>query len=310
VSNWRTALVSCRPVSQGTPAISIGLAVRNGRSVIGRCIESVLSQDVADLELVICDNVSDDGTIGVLEDYARSDRRIALQLNDVNIGSQPNMKRALELSQGAFFRWISADDWLEPGCLAACVRALELRPEAVGVTTGFTIHTDDGATRYESYGGEFPMSPDPARRFDRMLWFFHAGDAKYDPTYGVYRREALMRAHPLRPSERADWLLSAELALMGPIVHLPERLAHRSRSYPVGTDRAAFRRRLDPRGERLKTSARRLYREFYALAVTADLTPEQLHHCKRVLRRFWIKEVVSQARSRAADTRHRALRRS
>jgi hypothetical protein len=118
-----------------------------------------------------------------------------------------------------------------------------------------------------------------------------------------------MRAHPLRPSERADWLLSAELALMGPIVHLPERLAHRSRNYPVGTDRAAFRRRLDPRGEQLKTSPRRLYRELYALAVTADLTPEQLQRCKRALRRFWINEVVSQARSRAADTRHRALRR-
>jgi cellulose synthase/poly-beta-1,6-N-acetylglucosamine synthase-like glycosyltransferase len=73
--NWRTGLVSCAPVSQGPPAISIGLAVRNGKSVIGRCIESILSQDFADLELVICDNVSDDGTIAALEDYARSDPR-------------------------------------------------------------------------------------------------------------------------------------------------------------------------------------------------------------------------------------------
>jgi hypothetical protein len=141
-----------------------------------------------------------------------------------------------------------------------------------------------------------------------MLWFFHAGDAKYDPVYGVLRRDALMRAHPLRPSERADWLVCAELALMGPIVHLPERLANRSRSYPVGSDRAAFRRRLDPRGERLKASPVRLYRELYALAVMADLTPEQLRRCRRALRRFLANEVVSQARSRAADARARALR--
>ena len=93
------------------------------------------------------------------------------------------------------------------------------------------------------------------------------------------RRSA--RAHPLRPSERTDWLLSAELALMGPLVHVHERLANRSRDYAVGIDRAEFRRRLDPvRGEQLKTSPRRLYRELYALAVSADLTHRQLRRCR------------------------------
>ena len=304
------AHVSCPPMSQGTPALSVGLAVRNGAAVVGRCIESVLSQDFTDLELVICDNVSDDGTIELLEDYSRSDPRIRLHLNDVNIGSHENMKRTLELSRGRYFRWISADDWLEPGCLSACAAALESRPEAVGVTTWFTIHNDNGSTRYEEYRGEFPTSPDPARRFERMLWFFHAGDAKYDPVYGMHRREALLRARALRPSERTDWLLSAELAVMGPIVHVHERLANRRRDSPVGRDRAAFRRRLDPmRGEQLKTSARRLYRELYAIAVSADLTPAQLRRCRRGLRRFWAKQIVDEARSRAADARHRALRR-
>jgi glycosyltransferase involved in cell wall biosynthesis len=288
----------------------VGLAVRNGTDVVGRCIESVLSQDFTDLELVICDNVSDDGTIALLEGYARSDPRVSVHVNEVNIGSQENMARTLELSRGTLFRWISADDWLEPGCLSACVSALKSRPDAVGVTTWFTIHTADGATRYEEYGGEFPASPDPARRFERMLWFFHAGDAKYDPVYGMHRREALVRARAFRPSERADWLLSAELALVAPIVHVQQRLANRTRDSLVGVDRAAFRRRLDAaRGERLKTTPRRLYRELYALAVTADLTPEQLQRCRRALQRFWVREVVREARSRAADARHRALHR-
>ena len=195
------------------PALSIGLAVRNDREVVGRCIESVLSQDFADLELVICDNASDDGTIETVEEFARMDRRVRLSVNRVNIGSHENMNRVLAAARGRLFRWISSDDWLEPGCLYTCVQALERRAEAVGVTTWFTIHTADGSTRFEEYGGEFPTSSDPAQRFDRMLWFFHAGDAKYDPVYGMYRREHLLRSHPLRPSERTDWLLSAELAL-------------------------------------------------------------------------------------------------
>jgi glycosyltransferase involved in cell wall biosynthesis len=296
-------------VSEDSPALSIGLAVRNGRNVIERCIESILSQDFTDFELVICDNASDDGTIEMLNDYARADRRVKLSANQVNIGSHENMRRVLEASRGTLFRWISADDWLEPRCLSTCVRALE-NQDAIGVTTWFTIHTPDGSSRYEEYRGEYPTSPDPARRFQRMLWFFHAGDAKYDPIYGLYRRNCLMRAHVLRPSERTDWLLSAELALLGPIIHVDKRLANRTRAYPAGVDRAAFRRRLDPlRAEQLRTTPRRLYRELYALAVSADLSEAQLRRCKWALRRFWIKEAIRKARLRVSDTRHRMLQR-
>jgi glycosyltransferase involved in cell wall biosynthesis len=293
---------------QRSPVLSIGLAVRNGEEYIARCIDSVLTQDFRDLELVICDNASDDGTVAVIEGYLRSDPRISLTINDVNIGLYANVKRVLELSRGTYFRWISADDWLEPGCLSKCVHALERRRDAVGVTTWFTIHTKDGAQRYEEYQGEFPTSDDPARRFERILWLFRQRDATYDPVYGVYRREALLRARPLRPSERADWLLSVELALMGPILHIHERLAHRTRDYPVGIDQAIVRRRLDPvRAEQLNSSPSRLYRDLYAPAVMADLTPKQLRRCRRALRRTWLDEVVSTARRAAADTRYRIV---
>jgi len=292
-------------VTKDSPPLSIGLAVRNGRHFVGRCIESILSQDFTDFELVISDNASDDGTIEILEEYARADRRLRISANQTNIGLHENMRRVLDSSRGTLFRWISADDWLEPRCLSTCVRALESRPDAIGVTTWFAIHTPDGSTRYEEYRGEFPDSPDPARRFERMLWFFHAGDAKYDPIYGVYRRDRLMRTPFPRPSERTDWLIGAELALLGPIIHVDERVANRTREYARGVDRAAFRRRLDPaHAEQLKTSPRRMYRELYALAVSADLSEAQLRRCRWALRRFWVKEQIREARLRGSDAWH------
>lgn len=294
------------PTTASSPKLSIGLAVRNGRGTVERCIESILAQDFKDLELVICDNVSDDRTMESLESYAKADGRIRLSQNEVNIGSHENMTRALMLSRGELFRWISADDWLEPQYFSKCIGALDSHPEAIGVTTGFTIHSSGGASRYEDYAGEFPSGPDPAERFARMLWFFHAGDAKYDPVYGVYRREPLLRCRPLRPSERTDWLLSAELALRGPILHVPERLAHRISEHKRGVDRVAFRRRLDPvRGERIRTSATRLYKQMYALAVSADLADEEMRRCNRALRRFWAKEAIRTLRLRLSDAWHR-----
>jgi glycosyltransferase involved in cell wall biosynthesis len=290
------------------PAVSLGLAVRNEPHGVRRCIESVLAQDFTDLELVICDNASDDETVDTLEEYAREDPRVKVAVNPVNIGSHENMNRVLQSSRGTLFRWISADDWLEPHALSAGVRALERRPDAVGVTSGFTIHTPGVAPRYEHYRGEFPDSPDAGRRFERMLWFFHAGDAKYDPIYGLYRREQLMRSGRIRPSERTDWLLSAEVALIAPIIHIDDLLAHRTRTYPVSVDRAAFRRRLDPvQAERLKTSPARLYRDLYALARSANLTAPQLRRCRRALRRVWAREVVRCSRMHLSDAFHRAL---
>ena len=88
-------------MTRDTPPLSIGLAVRNGRQIVGRCIESILSQDFADFELVISDNASDDGTIGMLEEYARADRRLRINVNQTNIGSHENMRRVLELFERA-----------------------------------------------------------------------------------------------------------------------------------------------------------------------------------------------------------------
>jgi glycosyltransferase involved in cell wall biosynthesis len=297
-------------VTERPPTVSVGLAVRNGVGVIERCIESVLSQDFTDLELVISDNASDDGTRRLLEEYARADRRIRPMANEINIGSHENMNRVLDLARGEFFRWISADDWLEPGCLSACVSPLRASPDAIGATTYFTIHTVDGFTRYEEYQGEFPTSSDPARRFERMLWFFHAGDAKYDPIYGLYRRDALMRSHRLRASEQTDWLLCAELALMGPIIQVKRRLANRTRAYPVNIDRAAFRRRLDSvRGEELKSSMQRLHHDLLGLVLAADLTEEQVRRCKRAVLRLSVREIARRGRAQVSQARHRLARR-
>ncbi|WP_189546447.1 glycosyltransferase, partial [Mesorhizobium sp. M2E.F.Ca.ET.209.01.1.1] len=121
-----------------------------------------------------------------------------LNVNPSNIGLHQNMNRVLRLARGTFFRWISADDWLEPGYLSKCVKTLEDRPDAIGLTTGFTLYSPEGVARWKHYRGEFPSSGDAAQRFERMLWFYHAGDAIYDPIYGLFRRSRLLETGMLR----------------------------------------------------------------------------------------------------------------
>ena len=184
------------------------------------------------------------------------------------------MKRVFESSRGTLFRWISADDWLEPGCLSTCARALESRPDAIGVTTAFTIHTGRRVDAIRAVSGRVPHLAGSGSAVRAHAVVLPCRRCEVRPDLRRLPPPARSCAsHPLRPSERTDWLLSAELALRGPILNVPERLANRTRDYPVGVDRAAFRSRLDPvRAEQLQTAPRRLYRELYALAVSADLT--------------------------------------
>jgi hypothetical protein len=119
-----------------------------------------------------------------------------------------------------------------------------------------------------------------------------------------------MRSQILRPSEQTDWLLCAELALMGPIIHISERLANRTRTSLVGIDQAAFRHRLDTaRAEQLLTSPQRTYNELLGLVVSADLTDAQLRRCSAALRRFWAKEMVRVVHLRASNVWHRIAQR-
>ena len=297
-------------MSENVPRVSVGLAVRNGKGWVENCIESILAQDFEDFELVISDNASDDGVTETLANYARADERIRLNVNPANIGLHQNMNRVLRLARGTFFRWISADDWLEQGYLSKCVKTLEDRTDAIGVTTGFTVYSPEGAMRWQDYRGEFPSSGDAAQRFERMLWFYHAGDAKYDPIYGMYRRSRLLESRMLRRSEQADWLICAELALIGPIIHIPDRLANRTQKPRRGLDRVAFRRRLDPiRSEELRTWPSRTYRDLRDIVGSAELTEDQLRRCKMALRRFWVKETIRAGRAQFSDSRHQLLRR-
>jgi glycosyltransferase involved in cell wall biosynthesis len=96
------------------PRVSIGLPVYNGERFLAQAIESVLAQTFSDFELVICDNASTDGTRDIAEAYAARDERIFYHPGLQNQGAARNYNRAFSLSHGEYFKWLAADDMIEP----------------------------------------------------------------------------------------------------------------------------------------------------------------------------------------------------
>ena len=250
--------------------MSFGLPVRNGEASIAKCIDSILAQSFADFEVVICDNQSTDRTVEILEEYAEKDDRIRLEINEVNVGLVGNFNRVLGRARGTYFRWIGADDWLEPGYTAACVKALDEDPDAIVATTFYALHREAGGTDVEEYRGEYPDSFDPARRLARLFFFFQAGAGVYEPTYAMMRRSVLIESRQFQVHRNQDWLLSIELGLAGPFVHVPERLFHRTWPEVDSMGHYEHLKQMYPERKKfLEKSNWRLMRAFNRLVATA-----------------------------------------
>ena len=112
------------------PRISVLLTSYNREDYIAESIESVLAQSVTDFELVICDDRSSDGTVDIINDYAKRDSRIRVSVNERNLGDYAQSAPRREPGAGRFLKYHDSDDVMYPHCLATMVEPLEAEPRA------------------------------------------------------------------------------------------------------------------------------------------------------------------------------------
>ena len=200
-----------------TPRVSVGMPAYNSEGTIESAVNCILSQTFTDLELVIVDNASTDGTVAVCEAYAARDSRVRVVRNPVNLGVNPNYRKVAGLALGKYFKWHSTNDLLDADYLAQCVAVLDARPDVVlafGRTVIFQSDPETGSTYDDRMNAE---DEDPLVRFRRTTDLLRLNNA----INGVIRHETLMRTsvHPNYLS--SDNIVLSELALEGKIVLVP-----------------------------------------------------------------------------------------
>lgn len=217
--------------------VSIALPVYNGGATVASVIESVLAQRHAELELVISDNASTDGTEELCRHFARADDRVVYRRHAANLGLLNNFRSAAEATRGRYVRWIGDADALEPDYLARVLDAFAEDERRVLVTTQIVYADGDGIETLDTGYDPSPLaSPDPVERFAAMLRLLTSGFALLDPLYATMRRDlALM---PRRNILREDEVFAARLALAGPWGHVPAPLARRDRAESPAADLA------------------------------------------------------------------------
>ena len=96
--------------------VSVIMLTYNREDLVGRAIESILSQTMTDFEYIIVDNGSSDRSGEIAEEYAKKDSRIkVVHIPKSNIGTGRNT--GLDLATGEYITFIDDDDTAEPDML-------------------------------------------------------------------------------------------------------------------------------------------------------------------------------------------------
>ena len=109
------------------PSVSVVLPVYNRRDLVRRAIESVLAQTAGDLELLVIDDCSTDGTPEVVAEYC-TDPRVRLHRNTDNLGAAGARNRGIDLARGRYVAFQDSDDRWFPEKLALQLAALRDNP--------------------------------------------------------------------------------------------------------------------------------------------------------------------------------------
>lgn len=115
------------------PLVSILIPVYNRENILSQTIDSALSQTYLNIEVIIVDNCSTDGTWDVIQDYARKDDRIKTFRNNANIGPVQNWKRCFDEAKGQYGKILFSDDLIDTTFIEACLSFL------VGNDVGFVF---------------------------------------------------------------------------------------------------------------------------------------------------------------------------
>jgi len=109
------------------PRVTVLMPVYNGESFLRDAIDSVLAQTFADFELLVIDDGSTDGSVGIVRSYA--DPRIRLLQNPANLKLVATLNRGLKEARGELIARMDADDISLPARLGKQVAFMDGHPE-------------------------------------------------------------------------------------------------------------------------------------------------------------------------------------
>lgn len=195
------------------PLVSIVTPSYNQARFLEATIQSVLSQDYPNLEYIIVDGGSTDGSLEIIRKYAD---RLAWWVSEPDRGQTDAINKGFARARGEIFAWLNSDDTYEPGAVRAAVEFLMGHPE-VGLVYGDANFIDEEGRII----GKFDARQTDYRRLRR-------GYVHIPQQAAFFRASFWKEVGPLDPSFyfAMDYDLWVRIAARAPIVYVPQTWAN------------------------------------------------------------------------------------
>ena len=102
----------------------------NQSAYLEQAIRSVLEQDYPDVEYMVMDGASTDGSVDIIRKYSS---RLAYWASEKDSGQADAINKGMRRARGEIVAWLNSDDYYLPGAIKSAVTALESNPQAVMV---------------------------------------------------------------------------------------------------------------------------------------------------------------------------------
>lgn len=211
------------------PLVSIGVPVYNGERYLRESIESILGQTYGDIEVIISDNASTDGTADVIASLAADDDRIHSHRFAENQGAARNYNAVFERASGRYFKWAAHDDLIKPEFVERCVEAHLASPHRLSTVYPPSEFIDaDGVVTHpdlDTQHTEARFAPVRAYQMLQRMSMAHA-------VFGLHDADHLRRTRQIGNFVSSDYVLLLELSMLGRIVNIDVEPLFQRRVHP------------------------------------------------------------------------------
>lgn len=128
------------------PLVSVIIPIYNTEKFLPLCISSVLNQTLTDIEVLLVNDGSTDGSGKICDEYACKDQRIQV-IHTLNQGVSHARNQGLETAKGEYIAFMDSDDWIETNMIATLYQLIRTN-EAGLATCGYIIENEDGRPIY------------------------------------------------------------------------------------------------------------------------------------------------------------------
>lgn len=147
-----------------SPLVSVCIGTYNRENTIRECLDSVFSQTYGNLEVIVADNASTDGTLEIVRSYGESLRILRRETNSGMCSTTRNM--AVREAKGEYIAFLDSDDSWHPDKLSKQIRFMESNPSIPLCHT--YCHVMDADSRIAGIRHEGRLPP-TGRCFDALL---------------------------------------------------------------------------------------------------------------------------------------------